>query len=83
MAESLCCPPETVTTLLIGYPPIKNKKLNLKTSWALRCILGQTHQKQTLRGGFARRRFFLGHVPITRVEKIGRDGPKSKKGLVS
>lgn len=26
---------------------------------------------------------FLGHVPITRVEKIGRDGPKSKKGLVS
>ena len=27
MAESLCCPPETVTTLLIGYTPIQNKKL--------------------------------------------------------
>ena len=27
MAESLCCPPETVTTLLIGYTPIPNKKL--------------------------------------------------------
>ena len=22
MAESLCCPPETITTLLIGYMPI-------------------------------------------------------------
>ena len=27
MAESLCCSPETVTTLLIGYTPIQNKKL--------------------------------------------------------
>ena len=25
MAESLCCSPETVTTLLIGYTPIQNK----------------------------------------------------------
>ena len=25
MAESLCCPPETTTALLIGYTPIKNK----------------------------------------------------------
>ena len=25
MAESLCCPPETLTTLLIGYPPKQNK----------------------------------------------------------
>ena len=25
-AESLCCPSETVTTLLIGYTPISNKK---------------------------------------------------------
>ena len=24
MAESLCCPPETITTLLIGYTPILN-----------------------------------------------------------
>ena len=22
MAESLCCPPETITTLLIGYTPV-------------------------------------------------------------
>ena len=25
-AESLCCPSETVTTLLTGYNPIQNKK---------------------------------------------------------
>ena len=24
MAESLCCPPETITTLLISYTPIQN-----------------------------------------------------------
>ena len=27
MAESLCSSPETITTLLIGYTPIQNKKL--------------------------------------------------------
>ena len=27
MAESLCCPPESITTLLIGYVPIENKNL--------------------------------------------------------
>ena len=27
-AESLCCPPETITTLLMGYTPIWNKKFN-------------------------------------------------------
>ena len=25
-AESLCCPPENITSLLIGYTPIQNKK---------------------------------------------------------
>ena len=30
MAESLCSPPETVTTLLIGYTPMQNKKFKLK-----------------------------------------------------
>ena len=33
-AESLCCPPETITTLLIGYTPVQNvfgvKKLKFK-----------------------------------------------------
>ena len=28
MDESLCCPSETITTLLIGCTPIQNKKLN-------------------------------------------------------
>ena len=33
MAESLCCPPETMTTLLTGYTQIlKKKKKNLKDS---------------------------------------------------
>ena len=27
MAESLCCPPETITTLLISHIPIQKKKL--------------------------------------------------------
>ena len=30
MAESLCRPLETITTLLIGYTPIQNKKLKKK-----------------------------------------------------
>ena len=30
MAESLCCPPETITALLIGYTPIYNKKKDFK-----------------------------------------------------
>ena len=30
VAESLCCPPETLITLLIGYIPIQNKKLQKK-----------------------------------------------------
>ena len=29
-AKSLCCPPETITILLISYTPIQNKKFNLK-----------------------------------------------------
>ena len=29
MAESLHCPPETVTTLLTGYAPTQNKKLEI------------------------------------------------------
>jgi len=31
MAESLHCLPETITTLLMGYTPIQNKKLKKKT----------------------------------------------------
>ena len=27
MAESLHCPPETITALLIGYTPVKNKNV--------------------------------------------------------
>ena len=30
MAESLCSPPEAITTLLTGYTPIQNKKSKLK-----------------------------------------------------
>ena len=30
MAESLCCQPETITTLLICYTPIQNLKKDLK-----------------------------------------------------
>jgi len=34
MAESLCCPAETVTALLISYPPKRNKKFRMKTKKA-------------------------------------------------
>ena len=45
MAEPVCCSPETITTLLISYTPIPNKKfkkLKKKTQWpkkksALQC----------------------------------------------
>ena len=30
MAESLCCSPETITTLLIGYTPIQSKRFKKK-----------------------------------------------------
>ena len=30
MAESLHCPPETITTLLVGYTPIQNKNFKKK-----------------------------------------------------
>ena len=30
MAESLCCPPEIITTLLISYTPTQNKKFKKK-----------------------------------------------------
>ena len=35
MAESLCCPLETITALLLGYIPIQNKKLKKKRHSAL------------------------------------------------
>ena len=34
MAESLCCSPETITTLLIGCTPIQNKKFKDKWLWS-------------------------------------------------
>ena len=30
LAESLCCLPETITTLLIGYTPIQNEQFKEK-----------------------------------------------------
>ena len=42
MAESLCCPPETTTILLIGYTPIQNKNLKKKVSF-------EPHKSTTLR----------------------------------
>jgi len=36
MAESFYCPPETITTLLIGYFPIQNKKV-LKMQMNILC----------------------------------------------
>ena len=30
MAESVCCPPETITTLLISYTPIENRREKIR-----------------------------------------------------
>ena len=38
MAESLCCPPETITTLLINYTPFQDKKLK-KINMKCYCIV--------------------------------------------
>ena len=35
MAESLCCSPDTTTTLLIGYTPMQNKMFKFEKKNAL------------------------------------------------
>ena len=39
MAESLCCPPETITTLLTSYTPIQTKKFQKKYGSPFQCLL--------------------------------------------
>ena len=45
MAESLCCSPETIVTLLTGYTPIQNKKFFKKNNPML---THHYHQKSTV-----------------------------------
>ena len=45
MAESLCCSPETITTLLTGYTPTQNKKFFKKNNPML---THHYHQKSTV-----------------------------------
>ena len=44
MAESLRCSPETITTLLISYNPIQNKKLKKRMSTQGLCPGGSGYQ---------------------------------------
>ena len=44
MAESLCCPPETITTLFIGYTPTQSKKLNQKIWYVTGTKIENTNQ---------------------------------------
>ena len=39
MAESLCCSPKAVTTLLTGYTPVQNKKLKKNPSLTFSYLL--------------------------------------------
>ena len=48
MAESLCCPPETITTLLIGYIPMQNKKSKI-TAIRQTIIFSYKHKWYTTR----------------------------------
>ena len=43
LAKSLCCPPETITILSIGYTPIQNKKLK-KKKIRMNLFTKQTHR---------------------------------------
>ena len=43
MAESLCCLPGIITTLLIGYTPIQNKKFKIKKK-----MVGVSHIVQSV-----------------------------------
>ena len=47
MAESLCCSPETITTLLISYIPIQNKKFKKKENETLPLGLGKVSRSWT------------------------------------
>ena len=47
MAESLCCLPETITTLLISYTPTQNKKFKRKKNWAV-LYLKRSHSRVLL-----------------------------------
>ena len=49
MAESLHCSPETITTLLIGYTSVQNKKFKKKanTIWCLLYVESKTRHKWT------------------------------------
>ena len=48
MAESLRCSPETVTSLLIVYPAIQNKKL-FKEEWNRTLPLTRWHVRRDLK----------------------------------
>ena len=69
MAESLCCPPETITTLLMGYTLVQNKKFlkikklskqsypqvqNFKKKWVLNSMTDVFIRKR--RGRFLRQK---------------------------
>ena len=43
MAESLHCPPETITALLIGYTPVQHKKFKKKLGVLLHTYLCLTY----------------------------------------
>ena len=48
MAESLCYPPETITTLFIGYTAIQNKKFKKKKKVMSTQVLSGSDQNQIL-----------------------------------
>ena len=43
MAESLCCSPETITTLFISYTPIQNEKFKKEKVGAMFVHRGGSH----------------------------------------
>ena len=52
MVGSLCCPPKTITTLLIDYTPIQNKKFKKNRERENMCLYKKGKRKEGTRFGF-------------------------------
>ena len=72
MGEPLCCSPEAVTALLIGYTPIKNKKLKkivvLKRRF-IKCGLGGLWKSLRLCQGLHEIQKYVYNIYLQKTEK--------------
>ena len=70
VAESLCCPPETITTLLINYIPIQNNKS--KPFFLLTFIASGNFKVGKYSQGKKKLRFHVNYWVIKYISGLGR-----------